>query len=229
MSDESDALYDEAVGLLEKNEAAAALEALERCLMADAEDAQAWRLYSVVLGALGRPEDAARASAKADALGMDPVDALLMKAVGATVSGNKAQAICHYEDALEINGESFEIWVAYALLLLEEGYQKDALEASAKAVEFGDGEPQAWYARGRVLRLNGELDPALAAFDRAVGLDAQLAPAWYERGMVLDGTERYPEALECFEKVLGLTPDDPSAKEAEQIIRSKLENGTETR
>ncbi|CAN5154867.1 hypothetical protein BH23VER1_BH23VER1_22580 [soil metagenome] len=222
MGDESDEEYDEAVEHLQMGELAEALGALERALMADSGDAQTWQLYSVVLTALGRPEDAERAGAKAGELGLDPVDGLLMKAAEATVTGKKAEAICHYEDALEIDAGRFEIWTSYALLLLDEGYKSDALEASGKAVALEGGEAQVWYARGRVLRLCGDTEGALPAFDRAVELDPNLAPAWHERGMVMVTGDRLDEALECFEKVLELAPDDPSATQAKAIVQAKM-------
>jgi len=223
MSEKSELLYDQALDLLQAGDVPAGLKAIEESLMEDAEDALTWRLYGVTLTAIGRTDDATSAMEKAEALGIGDIDGMLMKAAEAQVGGRIDAAISRYEDALEIDESRFEIWAAYCLVLLQAGYQKDALEASEKAVTLGGEEPQAWYARGRVLRLTGDIGGALTAFDKAVAGDANNAVTWHERGMVQTAAEDLEGAEKSFERVLELQPGDASADQALQIVRAKMQ------
>lgn len=222
MSEKSEILYDKALDLIQAGNVPEGIVAIEESLMEDAKDPLTWRLYSVALSAVGRAGDAAAAMEKAEGFGLGDLDLLLMRAAEAQVDGRIDAAISRYEDALEIDAGRFELWAAYALALLQAGYQVDALDASAKAVELGAGEAQAWYARGRVLRLTGESAAALPAFDRALAADPQLAIAWHERGMVQvqDGDLR--GARESFERVLALQPGDEAAEQALAIVHGRL-------
>ena len=141
MSDISDQHYDSAVDFLQAGNLDEALTAVEDCLTEDHEDVGAWQLYALILTAAQRPEDAAKASAKAEELGKsgdNSVESLLMKAASAAVEGRHPQAISLYEDALEKDGARFDIWLNYALVLIQEGYTNDAMDAAAKAVELKD-------------------------------------------------------------------------------------------
>jgi tetratricopeptide (TPR) repeat protein len=222
MSEKSEELYDEALAFLQGGDIPKGIAVIEECLMEDSQDPLTWRLYGVALTAAGRPEDAAAAMKKAQACGLDDVESFLMKATEAQMAGNLAAVITHFEDALELKDDRFEIWGAYALALLEGGYDHDALEASKKATTLGAEHPQAWYARGRVLRLTGDMEGALTAFDRAVALDAKTAVAWHERGMVLVELGDLKAAVEAFERVLKLQPDDAAASEALRIVSARM-------
>ncbi len=218
MSAKSEELYDQALDLIQAGQVAEGLTTIEESLMEDAEDALTWRLYAVTLTAVGRQEDAAAAMQKAQAFGLDDVDGLLMRAAEAQVAGDFEAAISRFEDALELDDGRYELWAAYALALLQAGYNKDALESSEKAISLGADEAQAWYARGRVLRLTGDLQAALPAFERAVELDPKIPVAWHERGMVQVELGDHTAATESFERVLELQPDDPAARQALEII-----------
>ena len=218
MSAKSEELYDKALDLIQAGQVAEGLAAIEESLMEDAEDALTWRLYAVTLTAIGREEDAAAAMQKAEAFGLGDIDGFLMRAAEAQVAGNFEAAISRYEDALELDGSRFELWAAYALALLQAGYNNDALESSQKAVSLGAEEAQAWYARGRVLRLTGDMQAALPAFDQAVKLGPEVPIAWHERGMVLVELGASKAASESFERVLELQPDDAAARKALEII-----------
>ena len=222
MSEASEAYYDEAVDHVHAGRVKEALAAVEKSLQEDGEDPLTWRLYSVILRGLGREADAKVAFEKATEFGASDLDIHLMKAGDATVSGDAAAAICHYEDALEIEDSRPEIWMAYAMALIGDGYKKDALEASEKAVELGPEIAQAWFIRGRALRFSEDYEPALQAYDKAIALDDNLLAAWYERGIILAQGGTLPDALKCFEKILETHPEDPSATKAVEAIKAQM-------
>lgn len=222
MSEASETYYDEAVDHVHAGRIPEALAAVEKSLQENGEDPLTWRLYSVILKGVGREADAKVAFEKATEFGASELDILLMKAGDATVSNDLAAAICHYEDALEIEDSRPEIWMAYTMALLGEDYKKDALEASEKAVELGPEIAQAWFIRGRSLRLSEQYEPALEAYDKAISLDDNLLAAWYERGMILANGGVFPEALKCFEKILETHPEDPAATKAVEAIKAQM-------
>jgi tetratricopeptide (TPR) repeat protein len=111
------------------------------------------------------------------------------------------------------------------MALVQAGYQKDALDASEKAVLFGAEEPQAWYARGHVLRVTGDAAGAEPAFEKAVEIDPSLAVAWHELGMVRVDTGNLASAKIAFEKVLDIAPLDEAAAQAIAIVEARMEEG----
>lgn len=223
MSANGDLEYNRALDALEAGNINGAIEACEAALMADAKDSGYWQLYAVLLTQAGRTEDAAQATAKGQELGLDEVEILLMKAVeaGAAKNWNKAATAC--EKAIELDPERGQSWATYAANLLEGGYLKDSLEASAKAVEFLPEEPSVWYLRGRILRLSKDLTNAGTAFQRAVDLDPKLAIAWYEKGMVHHEEREAAQAKESLLTAQKLGFQDPSLEEAIAIVLEAAE------
>ena len=225
MATAGDLDYNRALDALEAGNLNGAVEAVESALMFDSKDSGYWQLYSVLLAQAGRNEDAAKAKAKAEEFGLDEVDSLLMKAAEAAASKSWNKAVTACEKALEIDSERGEVWASYAANLLEGGYQKDALEASAKATALVPDEPQFWYMRGRVLRLNEKLEESISAYLTAVELDSGFALAWYEKGMGHYQLEDFETAKDCFLKARELKLNDPGVDEALEIIEKAQKTG----
>lgn len=218
MSTPSIEFYNKALDAIQAGQLPEALTAIESSLTEDPKDGQSWQLYAVILNAAGRADDAAKAMEKVKECGISDIDELLMKAGDAAAAGEHGKAITYYEDALEIDSSRFEIHASYALVLLEENYEKDARDAAETACDIAPEEAFAWYVRGRVLRLNHQPEEALKSLKKAVDLDANLLPAVYEKGMLLAEAGKAGEALSCFEKVLSVHPDDPAALEAKGAL-----------
>ncbi|MDA7881099.1 tetratricopeptide repeat protein [Akkermansiaceae bacterium] len=215
--------YNAAIDAVQSGQLPEALKAIEASLTEDPNDVQSWQLYAVILNALGETGKAENAMAKVKELGLSEADELVMKAADAIGQGKTDLAITHYEDALELEPDRAEVYVSYALVLIQGGYPKDAALASAKAVEMAPHDASAWYARGRILRLVNKKEEALEAYDKALGLEPGLILASYERGMVLAESGRLQEALNCFEKVLQNHPEDAAAAEAKANILKAME------
>lgn len=215
--------YNAAIDAVQSGQLPEALKAIEASLIEGPNDVQSWQLYAVILNALGETEKAGNAMAKVKELGLSEADELVMKAADAIGQGKTDLAITHYEDALELEPERAEVYVSYALVLMQGGYAKDAVEASAKAVELTPQDASAWYTRGRILRLSNKKEEALKAYDKALALEPGLILASYERGMVLAETGQLQEALDCFEKVLKNHPEDAAAAEAKANILKAME------
>lgn len=218
--------YNSALDALETGDLPAALAAIENALMEDAVDAQSWQLYVMVLKALGRAEDAAKATEKLGELGLTEFDSLLMQAAEAATGGDTASAIASYRAAIEIHPGHPEIHAGLALALMESGDSDSALTAAEQAVAIAPENSHAHYAHGRILRLSGDKSAALAAFDRAIALDPEFPMALYEQGMLLVENGRLHEALANFEKFLKTHPTDPSALTALKLVKADLAHTT---
>lgn len=226
MSKPSIDFYNKAIDAIQSGRITEALTAAENSLTEDPADTQTWQLYVVILNALGRTEDAAKATEKLRKLGIGEADELLMKAAAAAAgSGDIKAAIANYEAAIELEPDRPEIHAGLALALMECEYTADALAAAEKAVSLAPDDAHANYALGHILRLTEKNDAALAALTKAVSADPNFLLALYEQGMLLADAERYEEALENFEKFLTEQPGDASAIQAVASVRRRMDSG----
>lgn len=223
MSSPNAKFYNTAIEAAQAGDLPTALKAVEEALTEDPQDVQSWQLYAVILNATGEPEKAAKAMEKVKELGLSETDELIMKAADAIGQGKFGVAITHYEDALELEPDRAEVYVSYALALMQGDYPSDAEEAAAKAVEMGADDASAWYAQGRILRLRGKKQEALKSLQKALELQGSLVVAKYECGMILSEMGELEAALKCFEDVLSDHPDDENAAQAKAILLEKLE------
>ena len=150
--------YNAAVDAIQAGRLDEALSAAENSLTENPKDAETWQLYVIVLNALGRHEEARKATEKLEQIGLGEADGFLLKAAEAASSGDLTAVIAHYESALETGGERTEIHSGYALALMESGMPDEALAAARKAVSLAPSDGRANYALGHVLRLRKEKD-----------------------------------------------------------------------
>jgi tetratricopeptide (TPR) repeat protein len=218
--------YNAAVDAIQAGRLDEALTATESSLTENPKDAETWQLYVVVLNALGRNEDARKATDKLREIGLSEVDAFLLKATEAASSGDLTAVIAHYESALETGGERAEIHCGYALALMENGLSDEALAAARKAVFLAPDDARANYALGHILRLLDEKDEALAALTQALAAEPDLMLAVYEQGMLFVEKGRLEEALENFSRYLKTQPGDPGATQAIESIHYLMRSET---
>lgn len=222
MSSSSIDFYNDAVSAVQAGKLPEALSAIESSLTEDPNDAQTWQFYVVVLDALGRTQDAAKATSKLKELGLDEADHLLMKAASAAGSGDLKSAIAHYEAAAELAPARAEIQAGLALVLMRCEFTADALFAARRAVAIDPDGATANYALGHVLRRTEKNEAALEALTKAVAADSEFLVALYEQGMLLTDAGRNEEALSNFEKFHAAQPEDPSAIQALAAVRQRL-------
>lgn len=225
MSEPSIEFYNAAIDAAQAGQLDEALAAVEKSLTEDPTDSQTWQLYVVILNALGRSEEADKATAKLKELGLSEVDERLLQAAESTTAGDPAGAIAHYAAALDAEPDRPDIQASYALALMAAGDSENALAAAEKAVVLTPDDASANYAAGHVLRLTGKKQAALAALSKAVSIDPGFMIALYEQGMVLAATGKLDEALAAFEKFLDTHPGDPNATEAMAGIKAAMKSG----
>lgn len=214
--------YNAAVDAIQAGRLAEALTAAENSLTENPKDAETWQLYVIVLNALGRHEEARKATEKLEQIGLGEADGFLLKASEAASSGDLPAVIAHYESALETGGERTEIHSGYALALMESGRPAEALAAARTAVSLAPDDARANYALGHVLRLREEKEEALIALTKAVAAEPDFMLAVYEQGMLLVDKDRLEEALENFGRYLKAHPGDPGATQAIEGIHNRM-------
>lgn len=214
--------YNNALDALQAGKAPEALAAIVESLTEDPNDTQSWQLYIVILNALGRTEDAQRATAKLKEKGLSPADELLMKAAAAASSGDVAAALPHYEAAIGLEPQRVDLHASHALALMQCGCPQAALTAAETAVALDPEDAHAQYALGHILRLTDQKQAALEALTRSVLSDPEFMIAVYEQGMLLAENGRLQEALANFQRFLAAHPGDPSASQAVASIRERL-------
>jgi len=222
MSKPSIEFYNQAIDAVQAGKLPEALSAVETSLTEDPADIQTWQLYAVILGALGRAEDAAKATAKLKEMGLGEADDLVMKAAGAAGSGDLKAAIGFYEAAIALEPDRPEFHSSLSLALMQGEYTADALAAAEKAVALAPDDAHANYALGHILRLTEKNEAALEALTKSVNADPDFLIAVYEQGMLLTDAGRHEEALANFEKFLAGQPGDPSAIQAVASVRARM-------
>lgn len=222
MPDPSIEFYNSAVDAIQAGRLDEALTAAENSLTENPKDAETWQLYVIVLNALGRHEDARKATGKLEQIGLGEADGFLLKASEAACAGDLTAVIAHYESALETGGARPEIHSGYALALMENNMHVEGLAAARKAVSLAPDDARANYALGHILRLREEKDEALSALTKAVTAEPDLMLAVYEQGMLLVEKDRLEEALENFNRYLKAHPGDPGANQAVEGIHYRM-------
>jgi tetratricopeptide (TPR) repeat protein len=222
MPDPSIEHYNAAVDAIQAGRLPEALAETEISLTENPKDAETWQLYVIVLNALGRTEDAKKATGKLKELGLGEADGFLLQAAQAASSGDLATAISHYESALETGRDRPEIHCGYALALMENSQPSEALAAAEKAVALAPDDARTNYALGHILRLTGKKEAALAALTKAVSAESDFMIALYEQGMLFAESGQLDKALANFTRFLETHPGDPSATEAVETVRAKM-------
>lgn len=214
--------YNEAIDAVQAGRLPEALVAVEASLTEDPNDPETWQLYVVILNAVGRTEDAAKATLRLKELGLGEADDFLIQASQAAGSGDLKTAIALYESAIAADPERPEAHAGYAFTLLQNGDDALALTSAEKAVSIAPEDPRANYALGHILRLAGDNDRALTALTNALEAEPDLMIALYEQGMVFAEKGRLGEALKNFERFLEKHPDDESAIQAVAGVKARL-------
>jgi tetratricopeptide (TPR) repeat protein len=222
MPDSSIEFYNAALDALQSGRFTEALAAAENSLTENPSDRETWQLYVIILNALGRSEDARKATEKLKEFGLDEADGFLLKAAEATSSGDPQAALEHYEAAVAAAPGRAEIHAGHALALWENSRSEEALAAVEKALMLAPEDPRSNYVHGHILRLTGDKKAALAALTNALAFEPDLMIALYEQGMLLAEEGRFEEALANFNRFLEAHPGDPNAKQAVQSIRSQM-------
>lgn len=214
--------YNAALDALQAGDLPTALSSAENSLTEDPADLETWQLYAMILAALGRHGEAAKARAKLAGLGLSHYDGLIMDAAEFLAKGDHQQAASQYKIAISEAPDRAEAHLGLAHTLMLSSKPAAAEVAARTAISRCPDDPRAAYTLGHILRLNGDKDQALAYLTRAIAAEPDLLIAIYEQGMIYAEKGRFREATENFTKFLETHPEDPSALQALSTVRTAL-------
>ncbi|HEU5345905.1 MAG TPA: tetratricopeptide repeat protein [Ktedonobacterales bacterium] len=186
-----------------QQEASEALEAFERALLLEPNDAFAWAGRANAL-ALHHPEQALAAAEQA--LKLDPGSAFGLNGKGAALNilGRHQEALDACERALSLDPTHAPAWNNKSTALNLLGRHQEALDASERALSLDPTHAAARVNKGYALNAWGRFREALDAYDRALALDPDDDVAWSNKGNALLNLGRSQEALNAYDRALSL-------------------------
>lgn len=181
-----------------------AVEAADRAVAINPQDAVAWWRHGNALAFLDRHTEALASYEQAVAI--DPHHAKAWYGRGRVLFGlgRIEEALASYERSLALDPGIALTWNNRAIALASLGRTEDALASLDKALEIDPQLTKAWGARGLTLTALGRLEEALGCFDRVLAIDPTAAHAWNDRGISLALFHRFDEALASHDKALAI-------------------------
>jgi tetratricopeptide (TPR) repeat protein len=236
MQEKTDGWYKTSQELFKKASYEESVEALNRAIELDPQNATLWDAKASSLGIAAsfdgnRSQYNESLKAQDKAIELDPGNSTLHIHKGffianlADLSGHKneslyEEAIKEFDKALELDPMNEEAWT-YKASVLDTRLNKsaEALLAYDKAIEL-DGEnavdneslSSAWIGKGTVLSKLGRYNESFGAFDKAIELNLQASAfVWLAKGDALNQSGRYEEAAFAYDKVVEQNPDSSQA------------------
>ncbi|MGH2502303.1 MAG: tetratricopeptide repeat protein [Ktedonobacterales bacterium] len=181
-----------------QTETSEALEAFERALLLEPNNAFAWAGRANAL-ALHHPQQALACAEKAIAL--DPNSAFAESGRGAALNqvGRFQEALDAHDHALALDPRYVSAWVNKGFALSGLGRDQEALDVLDRALVLDPGEDVAWSNKGNVLINLGRHREALDAYVQALKL-GQNAIRWRGKARALWNLGRVKEAEEAERK-----------------------------
>lgn len=139
--------------------------------------------------------------------------------------GRDAEALPHYERAVEINPRYVPGLLSLAGALLETEDAEEALTYYRAAIELQPGRALLHHHLGIGLHKLGRYSEAVGAYREALRLNPRYARAYYNLGVSLLRLGRNAEAAEAFAGCVRLEPDHASAQQALELARRRAGGG----
>ena len=92
-------------------------------------------------------------------------------------------------------------------MMMKKGYEEQAQDLVAKAVELDSKLPQAHFVLGEVAIFRGDLGKGIAEMTREIEVDPSFAMAWYRRGDAYTRQEKWDTAIPDLQRAVWLNPD----------------------
>jgi tetratricopeptide (TPR) repeat protein len=118
-----------------------------------------------------------------------------------------AEAIEHYQKALEINPDYAEAHNDLGTVFLKQGQSREAIGCYRRALEINPDFAEAYYNLGCAYDKQGDLDKATGYYQKAIEVRADLAEAYYSLGMIFKLRGRLDDAVEFYRKAIRSKPD----------------------
>jgi len=160
-----------------------ALEAFEKAIEYNPEDANVWYNKGVTLDKLGRYEEELEAFEKAIEYNPNDADTWYNKGLTLVNLGRYEEALEAFEKAIEYNPKDANTWLFKGFTLGSLGHYEEALEVFNKAIEYNPNDADAWYNKGVTLYKLGRYEEAITSFEQVLRYDHEYLIAYYLQGL----------------------------------------------
>ncbi len=126
-----------------------------------------------------------------------------------TETGQREEAIEHYEEALRLKPDYVEAHNNLGIMLSGSGRLREAIEHYEQARRLRPNNPVTYFNLGNAYQGLGKLKEAMESFQQALAFDPDFSEAHANLGAGLAGAGRLSEAIEHYERALQLKPDSP--------------------
>jgi predicted O-linked N-acetylglucosamine transferase (SPINDLY family) len=193
----------------QKGNAAEGVRLLERCLIADPLNANAYNNLGLALEGLQRRDDALQAFERASTLQPGNPEAHVNKGLLLQRVGRFEAALASFDRALTIRPDDAEQHNNRGNVLLDLHRVEDALASFDRAIELKPDYAVAFANRAEVLKMLARSQEALESVERAISLNPALAEAHNARGDLMLAARREVEARESYMRAYALNPKLP--------------------
>jgi tetratricopeptide (TPR) repeat protein len=138
-------------------------------------------------------------------------------------SGRLAEALEHYQKALQINPGDADAHINLGNALLQKGNVDEAMAHYQEALEIKPDSAEACYDLGNVLLQKGKVDEAITHYQKALQIKPDYADAQNNLGNALFPKGSVDEAITHYQKALEVKPD--SAKAQNNLGNALLQKG----
>lgn len=194
-----------------------ALNAFDKAIELDPNNANAWENKGYALQDLGRYKEAVEALDRALEFNPDNLNALARKGWSLDALGKRTETIAVAQEVINksdrliaVNLNDNNAWHYKGTELNFLGKYDEAITALDKALSIDPNNPHTWYVKGQALSALGRYQEALDALDKATRINPSFAHFWRSKGDALKALGKYQEANEAYDKAIEVTTGLPS-------------------
>ncbi len=143
--------------------------------------------------------------------------------------GRSAEAIAHYQTALEINPAYTETNFNFGLLLVQLGRFDEAVPRLKQVLQFRADDLEAHLNLGVALGHQGQDDEAIGHYRKVLEIDPRFAPAHNNLGNILLRLGRCDEAVVHYQAASELDPEDAEYRHNLGVCLQALGRGREAK
>jgi Flp pilus assembly protein TadD len=184
-----------------------AIQAYDKAIEINPQDADAWYYKGTALDMLRKYDEAIQAFDRAIEINPQDADAWYEKGWNLGELGKHEEAIEALDEAIRLDPNYASAWEDKGWNLGELGKHEEAIQALDKAIDIDPQYAYAWLIRGRVLYNQGKYDEAIQAYDKAIEINSQDADAWYGKTLALDEQGKHDEANRTYDKAIEINPE----------------------
>lgn len=177
-----------------------AIQAYDKAIKLDPDDAVTWNDKGCALLDLSRHEEALQAFDEVIESNPQNTLAWFGKASVLDKLGKHEEALQACDKLVELDPQDASAWYGKGYVLNNLGRYEEALQACDKLIELDPQSDDAWFGKGYILNNLDRYEEALPFLDNATKIDPMSTISWYNKGVALDGLGRSTEAQACYDK-----------------------------